>query len=172
MIGVDDTLITWFLHSRYMVHNERVRVVNRPLNVLSCFSCVQLFAGPWTIAHHAPLSMELSKQDYWSGMPFPIPGDLPDPGMEPHFLHLLHWLEDSLSVAPPRKPNTIKYYVLKIYWEGQENIPKRSSLSTRDDIFLLKMVSFKLRFWKKYKYPMYIYVHGYVYMYMCGYTCL
>ena len=153
MIGVDD-IITWFLLSRYMVHNESTRVVNRPLNVLSCFSCLQLFAGPWTVAYHTPLSMELSKQDYWSGMPFPIPADLPDPGIELHFLHLLHWLVDSLSPAPPRKPNTIKYCILKIYWEGQENTPKRSSVSTRDDICLLKMVSFKLRFWKKYKYPM------------------
>ena len=101
MIGVDDTLITWFLHSRYMVHNERVRVVNRPLNVLSCFSCVQLFAGPWTIAHHAPLSMELSKQDYWSGMPFPFPGDLPDPGIKPKSSALK---ADSLPSEPPGKP--------------------------------------------------------------------
>ena len=108
MIGDDDTLIIWFLLWRYMVHNERVSVVNRPLNVLSFFSCVQLFAGPWTVACHAPLSMELSKQDYWSGMPFLISGDPPDPGIEPHLLHLLHWLADSLSLASPRKPNTIK----------------------------------------------------------------
>ena len=38
---------------------------------------------PWTVAHQAPLSMELSRQEYWSGLPFPIPGDLPDPGIEP-----------------------------------------------------------------------------------------
>ena len=40
---------------------------------------VQLFATPWTIAHQAPLSMEFSRQEYWSGVPFPPPGDLPDP---------------------------------------------------------------------------------------------
>ena len=38
---------------------------------------------PWTVAHQAPLSMEFSRQEYWSGLPFPIPGDLPDPGIEP-----------------------------------------------------------------------------------------
>ena len=38
---------------------------------------------PWTVARQAPLSMELSRQEYWSGSPFPFPGDLPDPGMEP-----------------------------------------------------------------------------------------
>ena len=46
-------------------------------------SCVQLFATPGTIAHQAPLSMEFSQQGYWSGLPFPFPGDLPDPGIEP-----------------------------------------------------------------------------------------
>ena len=37
---------------------------------------------PWTVAHQAPLSMEFSRQKYWSGLPFPSPGDLPDPGTE------------------------------------------------------------------------------------------
>ena len=46
-------------------------------------SCVGLFATPWTIAHQAPVSMEFSRQEYWSGLPFPSPGDLPDPGIEP-----------------------------------------------------------------------------------------
>ena len=45
-------------------------------------SCVRLFATPWTVAHEAHLSMELYRQDYWSGLPFPPPEDLPDPGME------------------------------------------------------------------------------------------
>ena len=45
-------------------------------------SCVLLFATPWTVAYHAPLSMRFSRQEYWSGLPFPSPGDLPDPGIE------------------------------------------------------------------------------------------
>ena len=40
-------------------------------------------AIPWTIAHQAPLSMGFSRQEYWSGLPFPSPGDLPNPGIEP-----------------------------------------------------------------------------------------
>ena len=52
-------------------------------SVLSCFSRVQLFVTLWTIAHQAPLSMRLSQQKYWSGLPCPPPGDLPDPGIEP-----------------------------------------------------------------------------------------
>ena len=49
----------------------------------SLASCVQLFATPWTAACQAPLSMGFSRQECWSGLPFPPPGDLPDPGIEP-----------------------------------------------------------------------------------------
>ena len=49
---------------------------------------VQLYATPGTVAHQAPLSMGFSKQEYWSGFPFPPPGDLPDPELNPR---LLHW---------------------------------------------------------------------------------
>ena len=50
---------------------------------LSHFSCVRLLATLWTIACQAPLSMGLSRQEYWSGLPCPPPGDLPDPRVEP-----------------------------------------------------------------------------------------
>ena len=50
--------------------------------VLSRFSCVRLFATPWTVACQAPLSMGFSRQEYWSGLPCPPPGDLPNPGIE------------------------------------------------------------------------------------------
>ena len=50
--------------------------------MLSCFSHVWFFVTPWTVAHQAPLSMGLSRQEYWSGLPCPPPGDLPDPGIE------------------------------------------------------------------------------------------
>ena len=46
-------------------------------------SHVWLFVTPWTVAHQAPLSMEFSSQEYWSGLPFPSPGDLPVPGIKP-----------------------------------------------------------------------------------------
>ena len=46
-------------------------------------SRVPLFATPWTVARQAPQSKGFSRQDYWSGLPFPPPGDLPDPGIEP-----------------------------------------------------------------------------------------
>ena len=46
-------------------------------------SHVRLFVSPWTVAHQAPPSMEFSRQESWSGLPFPSPGDLPNPGIEP-----------------------------------------------------------------------------------------
>ena len=49
-------------------------------------SHVQLFATPWTIAHQAPLSMGFPRQEYWSRLLFPTPGDLPNPGIEPQSL--------------------------------------------------------------------------------------
>ena len=50
--------------------------------LLSCFSGVQLFATSWTVALQAPLSIGFSRQEYWSGLPYPPPRDLPDSGME------------------------------------------------------------------------------------------
>ena len=53
-----------------------------PVNMLSHFSRVWLFATLWTVARQAPLSMEFSRQEDWSGLPFPSPGGLPDPGIK------------------------------------------------------------------------------------------
>ena len=50
--------------------------------VLSRFSYIRLCATPWTVVRQAPLYMEFSRQEYWSGLPFPPPGDLPNPGTE------------------------------------------------------------------------------------------
>ena len=60
-----------------------------------------LFVTPWAVAHQAPLSKGFSRQEYWSGLPCPPPGDLPHSGMEPAFFHLLHWQAGSLPLAPP-----------------------------------------------------------------------
>ena len=65
-------------------------------------SHVQLFATPWTVAYQAPQSMEFSRQEYWSGLPFPPLGDLPDPGIEPGSPELQ---ADALPSEPPRKPS-------------------------------------------------------------------
>ena len=52
-------------------------------NIVKSLSLVQLFATPWTVAYQAPQSMGFSRQEYWSGLPFPSPGNLPHPGIEP-----------------------------------------------------------------------------------------
>ena len=68
--------------------------------VLTRVSRVRLTATPWTVACQASLSVEFSRQDYWSGLLFRSPGDLPDPGIEPVSLCLLHWQPGSLLLAP------------------------------------------------------------------------
>ncbi|CAI9160192.1 unnamed protein product [Rangifer tarandus platyrhynchus] len=62
---------------------------------------VQLFATPWTAAHQAPPSMGFSRQEYWSGLPFPSPRDFPNPGIEPGSPALQ---ADALPSEPPGKP--------------------------------------------------------------------
>ena len=64
-------------------------------------SRVRLFATPWNVAPQALLSMGFSRQEYWSGVPFPSPGDLPDPGIEPRSPALE---ADALTSEPPGKP--------------------------------------------------------------------
>ena len=71
------------------------------VRVLSPFSRVPLFVTLWTVAHQVPLSTGFSKQESWSGLPRPFPGDLTDPGIEPTSLCLLHWQGGSLPLAPP-----------------------------------------------------------------------
>ena len=64
------------------------------------------FATPQTLTRQAPLSMELSRQEYWSGLPFPPPGDLPNPGIKPGSPALQ---ADPLLPEPPGKPVTALY---------------------------------------------------------------
>ena len=58
------------------------------------------FVTPWTVAHQAPLSMGFPRQEYWSGLPFPSPGDLPDPGIKAGLLHC-NWILYCLSHREP-----------------------------------------------------------------------
>ena len=68
---------------------------------MKLLSLVRLFATPWTVAYQAPLSMEFFRQKYWSGLPFPSAGDLPDPGIEPVSPALQ---ADAIPSEPPGKP--------------------------------------------------------------------
>ena len=67
--------------------------------VCACvLSHVQLFVAPWTVAHQPPLSMAFSRQEYWSGLPFPLQGIFPTQGSDSQLLSLLHWQADSLPL--------------------------------------------------------------------------
>ena len=78
---------------------------------LSLCNRVRLFAILWIAAHQAPLSMGFSRQECWSGLPFPFPGDLPDPGMEPRSPALQ---ADSLPTEPPREVSDLYFIELLI----------------------------------------------------------
>ena len=69
---------------------------------MKSLSRVRLFATPWTVAYQAPLSVGFSRREYWSGVPLPSPGDLPDPGIEPGSPALQ---ADALLSEPPGKPH-------------------------------------------------------------------
>ena len=70
----------------------------------SVLRCVQLSATPETVARQAPLSMEFSQHEYWSGLPFPTPGDLPDPGIKPTSLMSPALAGKFYTTEPPGKP--------------------------------------------------------------------
>ena len=78
--------------------------------ILSHFSCVRFFVTLWTTACQASLSMGFPKQEYWSGLPCPLPGDLPDPGIKPASPALQ---ADSLLVSHWGSPNQL-YFNLKM----------------------------------------------------------
>ena len=80
--------------------------------MLSHFSHVRLFATLWTVAHQAPLFVGFSRQEYWSGLPCPPPGDLPDSGIKPTSLTSSDWQAGSLPLAPPGKPSLLLLLLL------------------------------------------------------------
>ena len=88
---------------RYIKSGSEVKVKVKLL------SCVGLFATLWTVAYQAPPSMGFSRQEYWSGLPFPPPVDLPDPGIEPGSPTLQ---ADSLPSELPGKPLLKPYCLL------------------------------------------------------------
>ena len=79
------------------------------MNYVKLLSRVQLLATPWTVAYQASLSIGFSRQEYWSGLPFPSPGDLPDPGIEPRSPTLE---ADALTSEPPGFSLFLDYFVV------------------------------------------------------------
>ena len=85
--------------------------------VCQSFRCVRLFATLWTVVHQVPLSMEFSRPEYWSGLPFSSPGALPHPGMVPGSPSLQG---DSLASKPIGKPSGSQTWNRTAYWSTEE----------------------------------------------------
>ena len=106
-------------------------------------SHVQLFVTPWTVAHQAPLFMEFSSQEYWSRLPFPSPGDLPNPGIEHACLVSSALAGGFLTSAPPGKPYQANRVGATRLNFGQSNVHRnderhsRHSLSRPDPLALV-----------------------------------
>ena len=79
--------------------------------LLSCFSCLGLFAALWTVAHQAPLCMGFSRQEYWSGLSCPPPGGLSDPGIKPASLMSLALADGFFTIGATWESPTQPYYL-------------------------------------------------------------
>ena len=79
-----------------------------PVCMLSHFNHVRFFVTPWTVACQAPLSMGFSRQEYWSGLPCPTPGDLPDPGIKPVSLASPALAGGFFTTEPPGKHHALQ----------------------------------------------------------------
>ena len=94
--GVRITAVNRVKGRDHFLNREQLKVVKvKPL------SHVRLFSTLWTVAYQAPPSMGSSRQEYWSGLPFPPPGDLPNPGIKPESPT---FQADALTSEPPGKP--------------------------------------------------------------------
>ena len=93
------------LPASYNDHEPSPAVTKRKVKSLSH---VRFFATPWTVAYQAPLSMGFSRQEYWSGLPFPSPGDLPYPGSKPRSPTL------QADASPSEPPNCQIKYTLNV----------------------------------------------------------
>ena len=113
---------------RWVVHLWKLPMIwKAPLKFnppsVCVLSRVSLFATPWTVAHQAPLSMGSFRQEYWSGLPYPFPGDVANPGTEPAFL--------TSSALAGSFFTTSKYHLRRPRTQGQSR-----ALRPAQDVFL------------------------------------
>ena len=119
----------WLMHSCLINEWKKVKVKS--------LSRVRLFATPWTVAHQAPPSMGFSRQEYWSGLPLPSPGDLPHPGIEPRSPTLQ---ADALTSEPPGKPLGVTGSGYK-FLEGERCLFSYSLILQKDILGILGICS-------------------------------
>ena len=104
-------------------------------------SC-QIFVTPWTVACQVPLSFKFSRQEYWRGLPFPSPGDGPNPGIKPRPSALQ---TDSLSSEPPREPclsnsNSLLGSRLRIFYVTGRNVNHEFQYLKRNYLQILHLL--------------------------------
>ena len=103
---------------------------------MKSFSRVRLSATPWTVAYQAPSSIGFSRQEYWSGLPFPSPGDLPDPGIE---LGSPALRADALTSEPPGKPKGSTKKLLELIDKFSKVIEYKSQHTNSSCSYILIM---------------------------------
>ena len=116
-----------------------------PVCCAQLLSCVQPFVIPWTVAQQALLSMEFSRQEYWSGLPFPPPGDLPDSGIEPASLTSPASTGRFFTIVPPgHKALTEAAHVslVKRLQPRQDTVPYEGSLRHQGVDAVKEMIHF------------------------------
>ena len=100
-----------------IVLNER-NIQKRTYRKYMCYAyaliCVQLFSTPWTVAHQTPLSMEFSRQEYWSRLPFTSQGDFPDPGTESKSLEFPALAGRFFTIAPSGKTQNVYMFTYNL----------------------------------------------------------
>ena len=118
-----------------------LRFIHLVLLCAQLLSQLQLFATPWTVAHQAPLSTGFSRQKYWSGLPFPSPGYLPDPGIEPTSLVSPALAGRFFITEPSGKPN-------RQYWLSWEVELERQVIVNAETYMLQSPYWVKGRHWQ------------------------
>ena len=115
---------------------------------MKSLSHVLLFANPWTVAYQAPPSMGFSRQEYWSGLPFPSPGNLPNPGIEPRSPALQ---ADTLTSEPPGKPYSFRiqtnFFAVTKLFNFHGIFVLWCMQSYQWWIYFMKTVAFKIQIW-------------------------
>ena len=109
-------------------------------------SRVRLFATPWTVAGQAPLSLGFSGQEHWSGLPFPSPGDLPNPGIKPGSPR---WQAESLPSEPTGKPSNVYVSLLL----SQVISPSPPSTESKNLFFVHVILQARILAWAAIPFP-------------------
>ena len=117
------TLMALFAFDIWLLRFKSTKIQLLFKGKVKSLSCVRLFATSWTAAHQAPPSVGFFRQEYWNGLPFPSPGDLPDPGIKPRSPALQ---ADILTSEPP----TLSQFFFTVDWEISDKISCRERLNS------------------------------------------